>query len=69
MKEKACGSCSSKTLVPVRQKYNAYYSPHISLGIGCKARIRKTICEQCGHVDEWIESESVVRAIKKKYSN
>jgi len=69
MKEKFCGNCKSKNLIPIKQKYNAYYSPDISVGIGKKVKIYKTVCEHCGHIDEWIANESGLEKLKKKYSN
>lgn len=67
MKEKVCGNCKSKELILVKQNYNPYYSPNISVGFGKHIKVSKTVCAQCGHVDEWITKESDVAELKKKY--
>ena len=67
MTEKTCGNCKSNKLILVKQTYNAYYSPHISMGIGKKVKIRRTVCEVCGHVDEWVTDELGLERLKIKY--
>ena len=49
-------------------KSTVYYNPHIPMGMVKNVKVIKTICCNCGHIDEWIKNMKDLEKIYQKYT-
>jgi ribosomal protein S27AE len=64
---KVCPKCKSNKIIRAQHHWNQDNT--LPVGIFSWVRVARYICGQCGFIENWIDSENDLNAVREKYGS